>query len=154
MIVRSVDPAVDATMAGQLWAVQRAAYAVEAELIGDDRIPTLHEHVDDLRRAPLNWLAALDGTDVLGAVAWLVADQAVDIDRLVVAPHAHRRGVGSRLIREVIEHAQGRPIAVSTGSANLPARTFYERLGFERVADREALPGLWVTAYCRAATVV
>ncbi|MEU8325548.1 hypothetical protein AB0C33_44875 [Nonomuraea sp. NPDC048881] len=37
------------------------AYAVEAVLIGDDRIPPLHEPLADLLPAPLTWVGAFDG---------------------------------------------------------------------------------------------
>ena len=43
-----VDPAADLGLAEQILAVQKSSYAVEAGLIGDDRIPLLHESVDDL----------------------------------------------------------------------------------------------------------
>lgn len=43
MYRRAVDPSADDGVARQLLAVQRAAYAVEAELVSDDRIPQLCE---------------------------------------------------------------------------------------------------------------
>lgn len=127
--------------------VQHAAYALEATLIDDDRIPPLHGDVEDLRSAPLLWLAAFVDGRLVGAVGWSENDDRIDVDRLVVAPGMHRRGVGSALVREILKRAGKRRAVVSTGRNNTPAKTMYERLGFARVNDAEVIPGLWVTRY-------
>ena len=147
MELRDVAPADDGELARALLRVQHAAYAVEAMLIGDDRIPPLHEDLDDLRNAPLLWLAAFTGDAVVGAVAWTEDGAVVDIDRLVVAPDAHRQGVGSALVRAVVRRAAGRRTTVSTGRENALARRLYERLGFTCAADEEVIPGLWISRY-------
>ncbi|WP_225753032.1 GNAT family N-acetyltransferase [Actinotalea sp. Marseille-Q4924] len=147
MILRSVEPAAEPGLARALLAVQRQAYAKEADLIQDDRIPPLHEDLDALRSAPLLWVAAFDDEELLGAVAWTEEGSVVDVDRLVVAGTVHRRGVGTRLVTDVLRRADWRTTTVSTGRANVPARRLYERLGFGLVGDREVLPGLWVTDY-------
>lgn len=147
VILRRVVPAADASLARALLMVQHEAYATEAELIGDDRIPPLHEDLDALGSAPLMWVVALDDGALLGAVAWTEEPSAVDVDRLVVARAARRRGVGTRLVGEVLHHSGLRSTTVSTGCANVPARRLYERLGFTNVGDREVLPHLWVTDY-------
>lgn len=143
--LREVEPAGDGELAGVLLRVQHAAYAVEAALIGDDRIPALGEDVDGLRAAPVSWLAAFDGADLVGALAWTEDAEGTDIDRLVVAPGAHRRGIGSALVRAVLD--RGGRITVSTGRDNAPARRLYERLGFTHAGDTEVLPRLWVAHY-------
>ena len=147
MLIREVEPAADDDLAGALLVIQHAAYAVEAVLLNDDRIPPLHEHVDDLRKAPLRWLGAFAHDRLLGALAWSNDNDQLDVDRLMVAPSAHRRGVGTALVLEVLRHAGNRRVIVSTGRDNPPARAFYERLGFTRVADEQIVPGLWVTHY-------
>jgi ribosomal protein S18 acetylase RimI-like enzyme len=146
-----VSPNSDPVLAQALLEVQHAAYAREAVLIDDDRIPALHENLDDLRSAPLLWLAVLVDLRLVAAVGWSQSDEEVDIDRLVVAPQMHRRGMGSALVRELLGRAGGRRVTVSTGRDNTPARCLYEQLGFERIDDGEVIPGLWVTRYSRAA---
>lgn len=128
--------------------LQRAAYRIEAEIIGDDRIPPLHETSEELRAQPLTWLGAFDddGT-LLGAVAWQETAEEVDLDRLMVDPGAHRRGVGRALVKEVLARAGERGVVVSTGRDNTPARTLYERLGFTLTGEAEPVPGLWVVHY-------
>lgn len=128
--------------------LQRAAYQVEAEIIGDDRIPPLHETSEELLAQPLTWLAAFDDDgDLIGAVAWEETADEVDLDRLMVAPRAHRRGVGRALVKEVMARAGERRVVVSTGRDNTPARTLYERLGFTLTGEFEPVPGLWVVNY-------
>jgi ribosomal protein S18 acetylase RimI-like enzyme len=142
-----LDPAGDPEQAAGLWALQREAYAVEAALIGDDRIPPLHEDLAALRAAPLRWTGAFLDDRLAGAVAWTSTGGLVDVHRLVVATSAARRGLGSALVRRVLGSAGGRPTVVTTGRDNAPARALYERLGFRATGDREVLPGLWVTGY-------
>ena len=148
-----IEPASDGHLARALLSVQREAYAVEASLIGDDRIPQLRETLDELRGAPLCWLGAFDNRQLVGAIARSEEREAVDIHRLVVSPAMHRRGVGTALVREVLALAGRRRTTVSTGRANLPARALYEGLGFASVDDREVIPGLWVTRYARQPVV-
>ncbi|RKN43382.1 GNAT family N-acetyltransferase [Micromonospora endolithica] len=142
-----IHPEADEALARSLLAVQHAAYAVEAALIGDDRIPPLHETLADLRAAPLRWLAAGLGEQLAGAIAWTEDAEVVDIERLVVDPAAHRRGVGRALVGAVLERAGGRRVIVATGRDNQPARTLYESFGFTPTGDQEVIEGLWVTRY-------
>ncbi|MEV1146399.1 GNAT family N-acetyltransferase [Micromonospora sp. NPDC049799] len=73
----------------------------------------------------------------------------VDIDRLVVDPAAHRRGVGRALVTAVLDRAGSRRVLVATGRANRPARRLYETLGFAAATEEEVVPGLWITRYAR-----
>jgi ribosomal protein S18 acetylase RimI-like enzyme len=151
--VQPLDVRDDAETAGKLLAVQKAAYAVEAELIGSDGIPALHETLDDLRAAPHRWLAARDGHELLGGVAYeRLADGTLDICKLVVAPSAFRRGVGAALLDALDATQPAERVIVSTGTANTPALRLYAKRGFVAVADIEVVPGLWITRLERGAT--
>nr|WP_314140861.1 GNAT family N-acetyltransferase [uncultured Rhodococcus sp.] len=130
-------------MAERILAVQKGSYAVEARLIGDDRIPLLHESGDDLCAAQVHWLVAREGEEILGAAAWSEAE----IDRLVVAPHAHRRGIGRALAQAMLKAIVGQRVHVATGRDNAPARRLYESLGFMHTENRQVLPGLWLARY-------
>ncbi|GLY21995.1 GNAT family N-acetyltransferase [Micromonospora sp. NBRC 101691] len=169
MDIRELTPGGDEAVARALLRIQRAAYAVEATLIGDDRIPTLHESLDDLQRAPLRWLGAVvagggsvagpteaassrapePADRLVGAVAWTEEATTLDIDRLVVDPVAHRRGIGRALVDAVLTRAGDRTVVVATGRANRPARALYESFGFAALGDAEPVPGLWITRYAR-----
>lgn len=133
--------------APRLLELQHAAYAVEAELIGDDRIPPLHETQADLVSADLHWIASFDGERIVGAVGCSIEDDVVDIDRLMIDPAYHRRGIGAALVTQAL--ALAARAVVSTGRDNAPARGLYESLGFVHRADVEPVPGLWVSEYLR-----
>jgi ribosomal protein S18 acetylase RimI-like enzyme len=143
----------DETTARDVLALQRDAYAVEAALIGLDRIPALTETLDELRCAPEDWLGVGDDDGLTGAVSWRELDDGtVDIHRLVVAPRAFRRGVASALLDELDRRFPGRPMVVSTGSANEPALTLYARRGFTILREREVVPGLVIAELGRGAS--
>ena len=142
----------------ELLRLQRAAYAVEAALLRDDRIPPLHEDADQLRTAGLQWLG-VPGTShpgaaaghrpasLVAAVGWLVEDGVLDLHRLVVDPSCARRGLGRRLVQHLLDAHPDRPAVVSTGRGNAPARRLYEGLGFREVGTVEVLPGLQIVRY-------
>nr|WP_275586557.1 GNAT family N-acetyltransferase [Geodermatophilus normandii] len=94
-------------------------------------------------------MVARDGTAVLGALGWRPTDDGVDVDRLVVDPAYARRGTGRALVAAVLDLAGDRPVTVSTGRDNTPARRLYARAGFREVAEREVLPGLWLVDLAR-----
>lgn len=154
--LQRLDPAADPATATRLLEIQRAAYLVEAALIGDDRIPALHEAVGDVQLLPVSWLGAYADDELVGAVAWTASDHGarpagVDIDRLVVDPELARRGIGRTLVLAVLELAAGREVTVSTGRGNLPAANLYRGLGFLPAGDIEAIPTLWVSQFVRPA---
>jgi len=141
-------PQDDVELAEHLLDLQRRSYAIEAKLIGDTRIPPLHESLDDLQHAELRWLGVRSAAQaVVGAIGFDEKIDGVDIDRLVVDPSQHRLGVGRALVMAVLHRASSRRVTVSTGRDNTPARRLYEQLGFTVIGDEEVLPGLWVTRY-------
>ena len=99
-------------------AVQRAGYALEAQLVGVDALPPQHHTIDDLRGEDL-WVAEDSGkiVHVLG-----VEDGAeLVIARLVVDPACMRRGLGRVLARHALALAGDRFVRVGTAAANTPA---------------------------------
>jgi len=82
-------------------------------------------------------IVVLDGADV----GWLSVRRdarGMDIDAIYLLPAAQNRGIGTTLVREVIEEARasGLPLTVSTAKIN-PARRLYERLGFVATHESE-----------------
>jgi ribosomal protein S18 acetylase RimI-like enzyme len=142
----AVDPH-DPGMADRIVEIQRAAYAVEAELIGFDGIPPLHENADDVRRLDdLTWLGSHDGDVLVAVIAWTTTDQDVDIDRLAVHPDWVRQGRGQQLVEAALglTSAGSATITVSTGARNHPACLLYRSLGFVPVERRQIAPGVFV----------
>ncbi|MDX8148346.1 GNAT family N-acetyltransferase [Lentzea sp. BCCO 10_0061] len=135
----------DDTVLHEVWTVQRLAYAVEAEIIGFDGIPPLHESLDELRACDETFLGLYDEEGLAGAVSYQLDGSTVDICRLVVHPRAHRRGIASKLLDEL---PQG-PQTVSTGTKNEPALALYRKRGFVEIGTREVAPGVTLTDLSR-----
>jgi ribosomal protein S18 acetylase RimI-like enzyme len=150
-VIEALDLSDPAT-AGEVLELQRAAYRIEAQLIGFDGMPPLHETLEELVACGETFLGCrLDGR-LVGAVSYRRAGDLVDVHRLVVAPAAFRCGIGSALVRqlELAERGVSR-IVVQTGSRNEPALALYAGLGFSAVGSREVAPGIEVTLLERVA---
>lgn len=144
--IEPLHPQDDPALLAALVALQRAAYGVEAGLIGHD-VPVRHETAAALAAAGLTWWGCREGARLFGAVAVSTTDELLDVERLVVAPGAFRRGIGAALVRHVLAQAGGRRVVVATGRDNVPARGLYAGMGFTVVDDVEVAPGLWMTRY-------
>ncbi|MGH8939381.1 MAG: GNAT family N-acetyltransferase [Actinomycetes bacterium] len=150
MNLSAPDPALDPWFARELLRLQHAAYRAEAALVGDDRIPPLQDDDVTLPAWRGRYLVAWRGVELLGAIAWRDDGDHLDIDRLMVDPRAHRQRVGTTLLEAVLGRADGRPVVVSTGRDNTPARALYSRHGFEVGGDEQVPPGIWITHLRRA----
>ena len=123
-------------------AVQRAAYAIEAELIGYPDLPPLHETLAALQATEEDlWLCEEDDA-LVGVVGLEHGEDEMLIARLYVAPAWFRRGVGSALVEHALAQAGGRRVRVGTGARNAPALALYERFGFRRLDEGSATPNL------------
>jgi ribosomal protein S18 acetylase RimI-like enzyme len=138
-------------LARRVLAIQHAAYAVEAELIGFDGIPPLQEDLAGLMGSTEHWLGRYDGAVLVGAVAYeFPDDRTVEISRLIVDPAQARRGHGRALL-DHLDQLEPRPVSlVSTGSANTPAVTLYKSRGYAEVGQLEVAPGIYITQFRRA----
>jgi ribosomal protein S18 acetylase RimI-like enzyme len=150
MIFSSPDPASDPYFAVTLLRLQHTSYALEAELVGDDRIPPLQEDEVDLTAWRGRWITAWDGVDLVGAIAWWESDDSIEIEKVMVDPSAMRRGIASALLGQVLDRASGREVLVVTGRSNTPAVSLYAKHGFRVECDEEVPPGIWITRLRRA----
>ena len=133
--------------------VRRAAGAdcasILAELPEWFGIPQSNADYAALAEREQAWIAE-DGPDALGVM--ILVDHgfaAIDIHLLAVRRHAHRRGVGSTLVRHAFSEtrARGRPyLTVKTRGPSRPyepyerTRAFYEAVGF---APLEEFAAIW-----------
>ena len=118
-------------------AVQHAADAIEAELIGYPDLPPLHETLAGLQATAEEVWLCWDGDALVGVVGLEHGEDEMVIARLFVAPATFRRGVGSALVEHALARARGRRVRVGTGARNAPALGLYERHGFHRLDERE-----------------
>ncbi|AXT85821.1 GNAT family N-acetyltransferase [Aeromicrobium sp. A1-2] len=151
MILSSPDPAADPYLAAALLRLQRTSYAMEAALIGDDRIPPLQEDEIGLTAWRGRWVTAWDGVRLVGAIAWWESVDVVEIQKVMVSPSAMRRGIASTLLGRVLEAASSRPVVAATGRANAPAVSLYGKHGFRAQGDEQVPPGIWITRFRHAA---
>ena len=136
----------DRGTAAAVLACQRAGYAVEAELMGFDGIPPLHETLDELLLCRERFLGSYDKEGLAGIVSWeKLVDGTVNICRLVVAPRAFRMGHATALLDALGAAEPAERFVVSTGTANTPALALYGRHGFVPVGTREVAPNITVT---------
>jgi ribosomal protein S18 acetylase RimI-like enzyme len=143
--IRRLDLA-DPADVSALLPVQRAAYAVEAALIGFDGIPALRESAAELSASPETMLGRFAGGRLVAAVGYERRGDELELCRLVVDPGAFRAGHASALL-DAVDAAEPAvaTTAVSTGSANGPALRLYARRGFRVVGHREVAPGVRVS---------
>jgi GNAT superfamily N-acetyltransferase len=138
----------DIGMAARVLALQLSSYRVEAELIGRDDIPRLHDDVVDIQSCGETFFGSFVGNDLVGVVAYKVLEDTLDLHRVMVDPRFFRRGVARKLIEfvEALESRTRRSV-VTTGSRNAPARRLYTQLGYVEIGEREVAPGFGVVAF-------
>ena len=129
--VAPLDLGDDATLQ-RLVALQRASYAVEAELIGAISLPPMHETPEQLRASGETLprraasTASWSAPSATGATARRSTSTASSSTR-----RAFRRGLATRAARRARGARGRRPHwTVGTGPRNAPARALYERRGF------------------------
>ncbi|MBW3603548.1 MAG: GNAT family N-acetyltransferase [Actinobacteria bacterium] len=127
--------------AGEIIALQRAAYRIEAERYDDFGLPPLTETADE-------FVAALDTHTVLvarrrdgepsapivGTARARVVGDTAHIARLSVLPALHGQGIGRQLLA-AIEHetAPVRRYELFTGHRSERNLRMYERAGYRRI---------------------
>ena len=121
-------------------AVQHAAYAIEAELIGYPELPPLHETLAALQATEEELWLCEEGDALVGVVGLEHGEDEMVIARLFVAPAFFRRGVGSALVAQALAQSGVRRVRVGTGARNAPALALYERFGFRRLDEGSPTP--------------
>ena len=94
-------------------------------------LPILDQHVEKVRENPdgeLRLVAELDGR-IIG-IGCLIAGNA-DLRACYVAPHAHRRGVGSAIVGAIERAAREQGAAHLDVDSSMTAEPFYAALGYE-----------------------
>lgn len=92
-----------------------------------------------------NQIIALNGVEI-GVFSAEQRAEAVFLAKLYILPAYQGRGIGTRLIRALLNEAfsKGLPVALRVLKVN-PARWLYERLGFAIVAEKDAFFSMQAT---------
>lgn len=145
-VLNQHDPAI----ATGIVALQRAAYRVEADLLGFDGIPPLHEDAAAVQALDRTLLGVIEGGQVIALVGYQRIGRGVDIDRLAVHPCYFRRGLARGLLAELHRReVDATQFDVSTGRDNLAALAPYRSMGYRPVADVALPEGVVITRLVR-----
>ncbi len=108
------------------------AYSIEAQLIDMADFPPLRRSADHIRHAQSTFFGCIHESELV-AVAEIEreAAQQATIASFVVHPTRFRRGIGSQLLRHVLELLGNTLVTVSTASKNKPAIALYAKHGFQ-----------------------
>jgi signal peptidase II len=140
--IRAIDLTQEAPV---LLLLQQTAYQTEADLIGFQGIPALHETLDELQGSQETFYGAYQENQLLAAVSYKLEDGVLDIHRLVVSPSHFRQGLARRLLEYLLAQVQYQKVTVQTGSANAPALALYQSLGFVVSQTMDLTPELNVS---------
>lgn len=127
--------------AGELLTLQRAAYVTEAQAHGDLNLPPLTQSLDELAselsRPEVTAIGLRNDADRLVAAVRVFRSTAdshlAELGRLVVAPDAQGRGLGSRLL-ELVENrlpASVTDLQLFTGERSVGNLRLYARFGYQ-----------------------
>jgi GNAT superfamily N-acetyltransferase len=129
----------------QILGVQREAYLAEAALYDDFSIPPLRQTLEELAvefRTKV-FLKATDGQQLLGSVRVSLSGDTCMLGRLIVAPAAQGRGVGSALLAAAeAVFPEARVVELFTGSKSARNIRFYEKRGYVRSHEEVLSPQL------------
>nr|WP_205625510.1 GNAT family N-acetyltransferase [Actinomadura atramentaria] len=134
-----ISPAVSA-------ADRDAAFAVRFRVFVDEQGVPAEIELDAADADAAHFLARAGGRAV-GTVRVLRRDGAAVLGRLAVLPEARGTGLGAALVRAVEEHARAAGLASVELHAQVPARGFYERLGYAAFGEQDVeagIPHVWM----------
>ena len=133
---------VTAADAGELFTLRRAAFVTEAQQYNDPHIPpltqTLDELKDDLARPDVMTIGAWVGPRLVGSIRVLLEDGKATLGRFAVAPDVQGKGIGSRLLVEVVPRLpEGiKEVWVFTGRDSVQNIAFLSSKGYEHQHDQ------------------
>lgn len=128
----------DLTVAERIHAIQQAAYAQEAALLGAVSFPPLQRQVLDVQKTAGHFLGAFLDGQLAGSLSVELGtvEHELTISSLTVAPEFQRRGLARALVAAVLREFTFRRLTVSTGARNLPALALYAEFGFVEFSRR------------------
>ena len=118
----------------EILALQKTAFAAEAQLVNDWNIPPLTQTLDELAddwRKGIMLKAVNEGGPIIGTVRGHMAPDGFYICRLAVQPQWQGRGCGSALLEAMIARAEPNRLVLFTSTKSERNLRLYERFGFK-----------------------
>ena len=118
----------------EILALQKTAFAAEAQLVNDWNIPPLTQTLDELAddwRKGIMLKAVNEGGPIIGTVRGHKAPDGFYIGRLAVLPQWQGRGCGSALLEAMIARAEPNRLVLFTSTKSERNLRLYERFGFK-----------------------
>lgn len=121
--------------AGFLFALHEATMRTHIERVWGWNEEWQRGHVEMRLAVTMQYLIEVDGA-LAGMIELDRSPEAIVVSNIQVLPKLQRRGIGSAVIRLVIEEAEGAglPVRLQVLDVNPLARVLYERLGFRVTA--------------------
>ena len=118
----------------EILALQKTAFAAEAQLVNDWNIPPLTQTLDELAddwRKGIMLKAVNEGGPIIGTVRGHMAPDGFYIGRLAVQPQWQGRDCGSALLEAMIARAEPNRLVLFTSTKSERNLRLYERFGFK-----------------------
>lgn len=129
---------VEMEQAGELLTVRRAAFVTEAQLYGNPHLPaltqSLEELTEDMGRADVITIGAWLGPRLVGSLRVELEGERATLGRLAVVPDLQGRGIGTKLLMEVLGYLpeETSEVWVFTAEDSVQNIAMYEKNGYEQ----------------------
>jgi GNAT superfamily N-acetyltransferase len=126
-----------ASDAGEILTIQRAAFVSEALIYGDPDMPPLVQTLEELRAEIEDgdgWVARV-GPRLVGVLRCRETDELLLIGRIAIAPDMQGSGIGRALLEAAERHSLAPEAELFTGSLSEANLRLYERCGY-RITER------------------
>jgi ribosomal-protein-alanine N-acetyltransferase len=81
-------------------------------------------------------IGAYDESKLCGYIIIHIGDK-IDIEKIFVAPNSRKQGIGTKLVKYVVEHFPNKKIILEVSKENSIAISFYKTLGFNLLNTRK-----------------
>ncbi|NNE02984.1 MAG: GNAT family N-acetyltransferase [Eudoraea sp.] len=126
----------------QIRAVFQISYAVEAELLKAVNFPPLQRSLNDFMNSDTAFFGYWKDQELAAVIEVKREPSSTHIQSLVVAPRFFRLGIGSALIKFVLNSYQTKTFTVETGLANGPATDLYKKFKFQEAYQYDTDHGI------------
>jgi [ribosomal protein S18]-alanine N-acetyltransferase len=117
------------------WSAQQYAQVLQATESAPERLVLVAASTEQ---------SAAEHTGYLGLLGFLVARHVAsewELENIVVASYARRKGLGNRLLQAFLDHAKrvnSETVFLEVRESNMAARALYEGAGFEQTGRRKS----------------